>query len=158
MPLQNPNFQTNIQFPAGLTVGTNGGVASMAEFQSYYSNATHNSMAIQGVYNGISLYGWDAGSGQYDYHDYDLLGVSFVAYCSIQGTNLTDTGSATGSGSVASPTQDVTGINVSALPDGTLDFSVTLTNADGNTGNAATTSTTLDKTAPGGYTITANQR
>ena len=63
----------------------------------------------------------------------------------------------TGSGSVTSATQDITGINVSSLADGTLTFSVTLTDAAGNVGTAATATATLDKTAPSGYTISADQ-
>ena len=50
----------------------------------------------------------------------------------------------TGSGTVSSATQQVTGINVSSLPDGTLTYSVTLTDAAGNTGIAATATATLD--------------
>ena len=61
----------------------------------------------------------------------------------------------TGNGTVSAAKQDVTGINVSSLPDGTLTFSVTLTSA-GKTGTAATATATLDQTAPTGYTITAN--
>ena len=64
----------------------------------------------------------------------------------------------TGSGTVTSATQDVTGINVSSLPDGTLTFSVTLTDAAGNVGAAATATATLDRTAPSGYTIAADQQ
>ena len=64
----------------------------------------------------------------------------------------------TASGTVTSATQDVTGINVSSLPDGTLTFSVTLTNAAGNTGTAATATATFDQTAPSGYTITPDQQ
>ncbi|RCX18732.1 hypothetical protein DFR58_1041, partial [Anaerobacterium chartisolvens] len=44
----------------------------------------------------------------------------------------------TGSGTVTSATQQVTGIDVSGLTDGTLAVSVTLTDAAGNTGMAAT--------------------
>ena len=61
-----------------------------------------------------------------------------------------------GNGSVATATQDVTGINISSLPDGTLTFSVTLTNAVGNTGAAATATATLDQTAPSGYTVSSD--
>ncbi len=61
-----------------------------------------------------------------------------------------------GSGTVSSATEQVTGIDVSSLPDGTLTFSVTLTDAAGNTGSAATATTTLDTTAPAGYSITAD--
>ena len=62
----------------------------------------------------------------------------------------------TGSGTVTSATQDVTGINVSTLPNGTLTFSVTLANTAG-TGAAATATATLAQTAPAGYSITADQ-
>ena len=61
-----------------------------------------------------------------------------------------------GSGSVTSATQDINGINISSLPDGTLTFSVTLTDTAGNTGTAATATATLDQTAPSGYTITSD--
>ena len=50
-------------------------------------------------------------------------------------------------GNVTSATQDVTPINVSALPNGTLTYSVTLTNGAG-TGTAETTTATLTQTAP----------
>ena len=39
-------------------------------------------------------------------------------------------------------------MNVSSLPDGTLTFSVTLTDAAGNTGTAATATATLDTRLP----------
>jgi hypothetical protein len=65
-------------------------------------------------------------------------------------------GQVTASGPVSAPGQTVSGINVSTLPDGTLTYSVTLTNTYGNTGPAATANATLDKTAPTGYTITPN--
>jgi cyclophilin family peptidyl-prolyl cis-trans isomerase len=49
----------------------------------------------------------------------------------------------TGSGSVTSATQDITGINVSTLVDGTLTYSVTLANSAGAVGTAATSTATL---------------
>ena len=61
----------------------------------------------------------------------------------------------TGSGSVTSATQDVTGINVASLPDGTLTFSVTLAES-GSVGAPATTTATLDTAAPSGYSISAD--
>ena len=64
-------------------------------------------------------------------------------------------GSVSGSGSVTSAAQDITGINVSTLPDGVLTYSVKLINSIGNPGAAATALATLIKTAPNGYTITA---
>jgi len=54
----------------------------------------------------------------------------------------------TGSGTVSSATQQVTGINVSSLSDGTLTYSVTLTDTGGHVGAAATGTATLDNTAP----------
>ena len=66
-------------------------------------------------------------------------------------------GQVTMSGSVTSATQDVTGIDVSSLPGGTLTYSVTLTNTVGNTGTAATATAVFDKTAPSGFTITPDQ-
>ena len=56
-------------------------------------------------------------------------------------------GSVTGNGTVTSVTQDITGINVWSLSDGTLSYSVTLTNAQGFTGLPATATALLDKTA-----------
>ena len=53
-------------------------------------------------------------------------------------------GSVQGSGTVLSSTQQVTGINVSSLPDGTLTYSVTLTDAAGNVGSATTAQAMLD--------------
>uniref|UniRef100_UPI003D130004 beta strand repeat-containing protein n=1 Tax=Gynuella sp. TaxID=2969146 RepID=UPI003D130004 len=54
----------------------------------------------------------------------------------------------TGSGALSSATQQVTGIDVSGLSDGTLTISVTLTDTSGNTGAAATATAALDRTAP----------
>ncbi|GAA0655064.1 Ig-like domain-containing protein [Rheinheimera tangshanensis] len=48
------------------------------------------------------------------------------------------TNSVTGSGTVSSATQQVTGINVTALAEGTLQLSVSLTDTLGNVGTAAT--------------------
>jgi hypothetical protein len=62
----------------------------------------------------------------------------------------------TGSGTITSASQQVTGINVSTLLDGTLTYSVTLTDAAGHTGSTVTATATLDQTAPTGYSITAD--
>ncbi|MBX9680612.1 MAG: hypothetical protein K2X38_17805, partial [Gemmataceae bacterium] len=62
----------------------------------------------------------------------------------------------TGSGAITTANQPITGINVSTLPDGTLTYSVTLTDPAGNSGSAATATAVLDATAPAGYTIAAN--
>ncbi|MEP4164354.1 DUF4347 domain-containing protein, partial [Maricaulis sp.] len=66
-------------------------------------------------------------------------------------------GSVTGSGTIATATDQITGLDVSGLPDGTLTFSVTLTDAAGNTGGAATDTVAKDATAPAGYTVTLDQ-
>ncbi|ABC29956.1 RTX toxins and related Ca2+-binding protein [Hahella chejuensis KCTC 2396] len=59
----------------------------------------------------------------------------------------------TGSGSVTSASQQIPGINLSGLPDGTLTLSVTLTDTAGNTSTAVTDTATLDKTAPTGHSV-----
>ncbi len=72
---------------------------------------------------------------------------AYTVSSSAGGTPVTSTGT------VTSATQDVTGINLSALPDGTLTYSVTLTDPAGNAGPAATATSTLDQTPPSGYAI-----
>ena len=71
-------------------------------------------------------------------------------------TSSGGSGSVTGSGTVQSATQQVTGVNVSSLPDGTLSYSVTLTDPAGNVGSPVTAATTLNTAAPTGYSITAD--
>jgi hypothetical protein len=61
----------------------------------------------------------------------------------------------TGGGTVSSATQQVTAIDVSSLPDGTLTYTVTLTDTGGNLGAAATATATLDRTAPTATTTAA---
>ncbi len=63
----------------------------------------------------------------------------------------------TGSGTITATTQDITGIDVSSLPDGTVTYSVRLINAIGNAGPAATNTSILDTTAPTGFSITPDQ-
>jgi hypothetical protein len=58
-------------------------------------------------------------------------------------------GSVTGTGTISSATQQITGIDVSTLADGMLTFSVRLTDAAGNLGPAVTATATLDKTLAG---------
>ncbi len=72
-------------------------------------------------------------------------------------TSSGGSGTVSGSGSVTSATQNITGINVSSLPNGTLTYSATLTDSAGNTGTAATATATLDTAVPSGYTITADR-
>ena len=63
----------------------------------------------------------------------------------------------TGTGTIATATDQVTGIDVSALGDGTLTLTVALTDVPGNTGANATDTTTKDATAPAGYTVAFDQ-
>lgn len=59
----------------------------------------------------------------------------------------------TGSGTVASATQSITGLDVSGLGDGTLTVSVTLTDTLGNAGSAVTGTATKDVSIPAGYSV-----
>uniref|UniRef100_UPI0032218C86 DUF4347 domain-containing protein n=1 Tax=Marinimicrobium locisalis TaxID=546022 RepID=UPI0032218C86 len=61
--------------------------------------------------------------------------------------------SVTGSGTVTSTGEQITGIDVSGLPDGTITLSVTLTDAAGNAASAVTDTATLDATAPSGHSV-----
>ncbi|MBT54267.1 MAG: hypothetical protein CMF72_12835 [Mameliella sp.] len=63
----------------------------------------------------------------------------------------------TGTGTIATATDQVTGIDVSALGDGTLTLTVALTDVPGNTGANATDTTTKDATAPAGYSVSFDQ-
>ncbi|WP_170941089.1 beta strand repeat-containing protein, partial [Antarctobacter heliothermus] len=63
----------------------------------------------------------------------------------------------TGSGTIATAADQITGIDVSGLGDGTLTLTVALTDAAGNTGADATDTTTKDATVPAGYTVAFDQ-
>ncbi|MBO6496559.1 MAG: Ig-like domain-containing protein, partial [Roseivirga sp.] len=65
------------------------------------------------------------------------------------GTNVT------GSGTIATATDQVTLADLSGLNDGTLTLSVTLTDASSNVGTAATDDTVLDTTAPVAPNVTS---
>ncbi|AGA80716.1 MBG domain-containing protein [Echinicola vietnamensis] len=67
------------------------------------------------------------------------------------GTNVT------GSGTVATATDQITGIDLSGLGDGTVTLSVTLTDGFGNTGSVVTDTNTKDTSAPSGYSVTLDQ-
>ncbi|WP_330960629.1 Ig-like domain-containing protein, partial [Photobacterium sp. 53610] len=62
----------------------------------------------------------------------------------------------TGSGTLSSGSQTVSGIDVSGLSDGTIVLSVTLTDAAGNAATAVASTATLDTTKPG-ITITSDK-
>ncbi|WMN12616.1 Calx-beta domain-containing protein [Marivirga salinae] len=67
------------------------------------------------------------------------------------GTNVT------GSGTIATATDQISGIDLSGLGDGTITLSVTLTDAFGNTGTAAADTKTKDTAAPTGYAVAIDQ-
>ena len=83
--------------------------------------------------------------------------VSFTFTAAVVGTTYNysiddanvGTAAVTGSGTVASATETISGINVTSLDDGTLTLTVTLTDAASNTGSNATDTETKDATAPG---------
>ncbi|QAX32155.1 beta strand repeat-containing protein [Leisingera sp. NJS204] len=63
----------------------------------------------------------------------------------------------TGSGTIASATDQITGLDLSGLGDGTLTLSVMLTDAAGNAGAAETATAAKDATAPAGYSAAFDQ-
>ncbi|SMX40768.1 DUF7933 domain-containing protein [Maliponia aquimaris] len=63
----------------------------------------------------------------------------------------------TGTGTLATATDQVTGLDLSGLSDGTLTLTVALTDPAGNTGADVTDTTTKDATAPAGYTASLDQ-
>ncbi|WP_221417848.1 hypothetical protein, partial [Fulvivirga kasyanovii] len=63
----------------------------------------------------------------------------------------------TGSGTVASAAEQITGIDLSGLGDGTVTLSVTLTDAVGNTGSPATDTETKETVPPTGYSVVIDQ-
>ncbi|WP_378181521.1 beta strand repeat-containing protein [Aquimarina sp. SS2-1] len=65
-------------------------------------------------------------------------------------------GSVTGSGVIATATDQITGIDLSGLADGTITLSVTLTDINGNTGSAATDTETKETIRPS-VTITSTE-
>ena len=46
---------------------------------------------------------------------------------------------------------------MTSLPDGTLTFSVSLTNVAGNVGSVKTATSVLNRNVPNGYTVTPDQ-
>ena len=62
----------------------------------------------------------------------------------------------TGGGPVTSPNETISGIHLTGLHDGTLTYSVSLTE-NGHTGAAVVSTATLDTTAPSGFTPTPDQ-
>ncbi|MBW1298289.1 beta strand repeat-containing protein, partial [Aquimarina litoralis] len=66
-------------------------------------------------------------------------------------------GSVTDSGAIATATDQITGIDLSGLPDGTITLTVTLTDVSGNTGSNATDTESKDTGAPTGYSVSIDQ-
>ncbi len=67
------------------------------------------------------------------------------------------TAAVTGSGTIATTTDQITGIDVSGLDDDTITLSVYLTDGFGNTGNTITDTVTKETVVPSGYTVTLDQ-
>lgn len=66
-------------------------------------------------------------------------------------------GSVTGSGTIASATDQITGVDLSGLADGVVTLTVTLTDRGRNSGAASTDTATKETQAPTGYTVTIDQ-
>ncbi|MGE5552124.1 MAG: fibronectin type III domain-containing protein [Bacteroidota bacterium] len=66
-------------------------------------------------------------------------------------------GPLTGGGSISSAAHQVTGVTTMGLNEGTLTLSVTLTDAAGNTGLAATDTVLKDTLMPSGYSVNIDQ-
>ncbi|EPN8460490.1 Ig-like domain-containing protein [Vibrio cidicii] len=62
--------------------------------------------------------------------------------------------SVTGTGTVTSASETISGIDLSNLNDGTLTLSVIVTDSAGNSASAVTASSTLDTAAPAGHSVT----
>ena len=63
----------------------------------------------------------------------------------------------TGSGTITTASDQVSGIDLSDLADGTITLSVTLTDPAGNTGSPATDNKVKDTTPPSGYSVSIDQ-
>ena len=95
---------------------------------------------------GFALTGVEPG-GTYSY---TISGLSAAPI--VPGGNAT----VTGSGSVTSNTQDVTGIDLSTLADGTVTFSVTATDAAGAASTPVTATATIDRELPTGIALSTS--
>ena len=106
--------------------------------------------------------GYSVTFDQYPVTSANDSGVSFTFASAEVGTDyaysISDGSSqVTGSGTIATTTDQISGIDVSGLSDGTLNLSVTLTDTAGNEGTAATDSTTKEATPPVGYSVSFDQ-
>lgn len=105
--------------------------------------------------SGYSITADDAliGSDEADTASFTFSSAEVGTTCNYTITSSGGDGEVIGSTTIASASHKVSDIDISTLPDGELTFSVTLTDATGNEGVAATATTTLDQTAPAGYTF-----
>lgn len=124
---------------------------------------TNSLAAISSISVSIGPSGYSITANDSQINSTDAANTAFTFAGATIGTTynykVTSSGSTTpvtGSGTITSATQSITGINVSSLADGTLTYSVTLTDSAGNVGSAMTATATLDRSAPSGYTITPN--
>ncbi|MDH7445467.1 beta strand repeat-containing protein [Aquimarina sp. 2201CG14-23] len=96
-------------------------------------------------------------AGNDDAVSYTFAGAEVGATYNYTFTTSGGAGSVTGSGVIATATDQITGIDLSGLADGTITLSVTLTDVNGNTGVAATDTETKDTEAPTGYSVSIDQ-
>lgn len=125
-----------LQVPANAaTAGGKGNTASNPTTVSYDS-AAPSGYTVTFLSGPITATGFEIGNAD--------PGASY-------GFTITSSGGGTpvtGSGTVGAVTQRVTGLDLSGLADGTLTLSVTLTDAPGNAGAAATATMTKDASPP----------
>ncbi|MEE4247564.1 MAG: hypothetical protein V2I33_19325, partial [Kangiellaceae bacterium] len=96
-------------------------------------------------------------AGNDDAVSFTFAGAEVGAGYSYTFTSSGGAGSVSNSGVIATATDQITGIDISGLPDGTITLSVTLTDTNGNTGSAATDTETKETVAPTGYSVTIDQ-
>ena len=130
--------------PVDVTVTTTGGVSATSSgdvFDGYSITpdfSTFNALTSTGA--GFTFSGAEVGA-TYNYSIASNNGGTAV----------------TGSGTVSSATEDVNGIVLKGVNDGTITFSVTLTDAAGHAGAAATATAGLDTALPPAFTVTPDQ-
>ncbi|MEE4247832.1 MAG: hypothetical protein V2I33_20735, partial [Kangiellaceae bacterium] len=96
-------------------------------------------------------------AGNDDSVSFTFAGAEVGATYNYTFTSSGGAGSVSNSGVIATATDQITGIDISGLPDGTITLSVTLTDTNGNTGTAATDTETKETVAPTGYSVTIDQ-
>ncbi|MDW7694084.1 tandem-95 repeat protein [Flammeovirgaceae bacterium SG7u.111] len=83
-----------------------------------------------------------------DVMSFTFAGAEIGATYNYTFTSSGGAGSVTGSGTIATATDQITGLDLTGLADGTISLSVTLTDVNGNTGSATTDTETKETVAP----------